>query len=157
VKYKKRKPAEYKDKLCVVCGKAYQAKSPKAKFCSGACSDMSSYKNRMLSVDFRVNKLMAMAKNRAKEKSLPFDLDLPYLLDLWNSQEGKCPITGTNFVLESGTGRVHKDSPSIDRIEPALGYVKGNVRFTTYHINVALSEFGLESLYELAQKIVSFR
>lgn len=35
-----------------------------------------------------------------------------------------------------------KKAPSIDRIIPHIGYIKGNVRLITYHMNISLSDFG---------------
>ncbi len=111
------------------------------------------YARKMLEPEFRIGKLIAMAKNRAKKKDLLFDIDLPYMMEMWSKQNAKCIISGVEFVLESGEGRVHRHTPSIDRISPELGYTKGNVRLVTYHINVALSEFGEEALIELAYEV----
>lgn len=85
-----------------------------------------------------------MAKNRAKTKNVPFDIDEHYLVSLWDNMSGRCSLTGQLFDLTNwGTkGQVNPRAPSIDRIIPKLGYIKGNIRLITYHMNVALSDFG---------------
>ena len=102
---------------------------------------------------FRLGKLCAMAKNRAKTKQIPFDIDVEFLLGLWEENLGCCALTGQEFDLVSwGTkSQVNPRSPSIDRIIPSLGYTKGNVRLITYHMNVALSDFGVEEFERLAK------
>jgi hypothetical protein len=108
----------------------------------------------MLDYKWRITKLCSMAKNRAKEKSLPFDLTPEFLIQLWQEQCGCCVLTGVLFNLSgSDTHSVHPDAPSIDRIKPELGYVMGNVRFVKYHVNVALSEYGHSELLKLAQQL----
>ena len=101
--------------------------------------------------EWRLKKLMSMAKNRAKTKRIPFDLDIKHLMKLW---DGKCSISGVDLYLKAGSGRVHRRAPSIDRIVPEFGYVKGNVRIVTYQVNVAISEFGEEGLMKLVSEVV---
>lgn len=94
--------------------------------------------------------MLSMAKNRANTKSVPFDLDIEHLLSLWNENDGRCQVSG--ITLELGrheAGKVHPYAPSLDRIEPALGYTQGNVRVVCYQVNVAISEFGLEQFENL--------
>lgn len=66
------------------------------------------------------SKMLARAKARAKSRGIEFDLSLDdiYIPEL-------CPIM--NLKLEVHKGKLQKNSPSLDRIDPAKGYVKGNV------------------------------
>ena len=97
-----------------------------------------------------------MARNRSKTKSLPFNLDNDYVYSLWKEQDGRCLLTGVYFELTANEGIV-SNAPSLDRINPKLGYVKGNVRLITYHLNVAISEFGLETFEELIKNYNSYQ
>ena len=131
-------------RVCSHCGEVYSGKG-KSKYCSKLCSDHYQYEASMLKVDWRINRLLYMARNRSKSKNLNFDLDLEFLLDLWNNNNGCCEISKIPFELgRSEKGKVHPYAPSLDRIIPEKGYVKGNVRIIVYQLNVALSEFGLE-------------
>ena len=100
--------------------------------------------------------LVSMAKNRTKGKDLAFDIDKEFIYSLWREQDGCCLLTGKPFALVSGVGVVPY-APSLDRIEPALGYTKGNVRLISYHLNVAISEFGLEGFESLLKDYVSYQ
>lgn len=67
------------------------------------------------------------AKKRAVAKGLPFDLDLEYLQSI---AMYRCPVFLTKLTWgELGKGAVTQNSPSLDRIVPEKGYVKGNVQF----------------------------
>jgi len=98
-----------------------------------------------------MTRLAYMAKNRAKSKNLPYNITGPYLIKLWESSNGICALTGQPFDLSSwgAHGQVNPQAPSVDRIIPNLGYVKGNVRLVTYHMNIALSDFGIEEFEKL--------
>lgn len=131
-------------KVCSHCGKIYYGKG-KSKYCSKLCSDHYQYEASMLKVEWRVNRLLYMARNRSKSKKLDFDLDLEYLMTLWNINKGCCEVSKIPFELgRSEKGKVHPYAPSLDRITPSKGYVKGNVRIVVYQLNISLSEFGLE-------------
>lgn len=73
-------------------------------------------------------KLLRHAKERARELGLPFDIveadiQVPVV----------CPVLGIALVV--GNGRQHDGSPSIDRIIPSLGYVKGNIAVISLRAN----------------------
>ena len=108
------------------------------------------YNKHMLDYKWRMSKLLAMAKNRTSSKSIDFNLDVDYLINLYEKANGCCAITKRPFDLtRSSKGKVNPSAPSIDRIVPSLGYIKGNIRIILYHLNVALSEFGQEEFEKL--------
>ena len=69
-------------------------------------------------------------KSRAKSKDIPFDLTERDLIELWT---GVCPVFNTTLRKpydRAGTPHpdpMSKHQPSLDRIDPAKGYVLGNV------------------------------
>lgn len=71
----------------------------------------------------RLSTAMGNAKKRAKALSLPFDLTVDYLASIFPSDQ-LCPALG--IPLEWGEAN-RKSSPSLDRIKPSEGYVRGNV------------------------------
>jgi hypothetical protein len=83
-------------------------------------------------VRFRINCL----RNHAKRKGIAFDLDFDFMYRLWQEQAGLCyyiglPMTGSM----KQNGFQAWDSPSVDRKEPSLGYIKGNVVWCTFAAN----------------------
>ena len=64
-----------------------------------------------------------------KQKGILYNLTPQYLEELWT---GTCPIFGVSLIKGSGQTET---SPSIDRIRPDLGYVKGNVQFISARAN----------------------
>ncbi len=76
----------------------------------------------------RMKTILREARKRAKEKGVPFllteaDLTIPEF----------CPVFG--WRMEVGVGQRTDKSPSLDRIIPELGYVKGNVRVISWRAN----------------------
>lgn len=85
------------------------------------------------------------ANNR---RNLAFDVDLEFLLLIWNQQQGLCALTNKPMSLERGSGksRTNPDVCTMDRIDPAQGYIKGNVQLTRWlpnrvKINLSNNEF----------------
>jgi hypothetical protein len=74
------------------------------------------------------------ARKRAKAEGVPFgcDLTLDYV-DKLLLDTPVCPILHIPLVHGSAGGR--DDSPSLDRITPALGYWPGNVQFISNAAN----------------------
>ena len=80
--------------------------------------------------------MMSQAKKRAKDKKLPFDLDLKYLRDIW-PKDNICPAL--SIELKRGKGKMIDSSPSLDRINNELGYVKDNVQVVSMLANLIMS------------------
>ena len=72
--------------------------------------------------------LLSRIKSRAKRRGIPFNLEL---LDL--QIPIYCPILG--IKLEVGVKGNYFNSPSVDRIDNTLGYVKGNVAIISCKAN----------------------
>lgn len=86
-------------------------------------------------------KMYQRVKHRAKKNGIPFDLELEDI-----KIPEVCPVFGTPF--EYG----HNDlTASIDRIDPAKGYIKGNISIMSNKANRMKSDATLEevgALYE---------
>jgi hypothetical protein len=83
--------------------------------------------------------LFLNAKNRAKAKGLPFDLEITDIV-----VPETCPILGIPLQINNGSAR--DSSPSIDRIVPELGYIKGNIQIISHKANTIKSNSFLEEL-----------
>lgn len=79
------------------------------------------------------------AKQRADTKGLEFDLVSNDI-----SIPEVCPILGILLVV--GTGGICDGSPTLDRINPKLGYVRGNVQVISFRANTLKSNATLEEL-----------
>jgi hypothetical protein len=91
---------------------------------------------------------MAKVRERAKEKNLPNDLDIDFLESIATE---KCPVFGITFVWgQTGNGRDDKWGPSLDRVIPELGYVKGNVVFISVLANNIKQNVTEKELYAVA-------
>ncbi len=73
--------------------------------------------------------LLASARRRSKKSGIPFNLTIEDIVI-----PEKCPILGFKLSPCSG-GIPGHSSPSVDRIKPELGYVKGNVRVISWRAN----------------------
>jgi hypothetical protein len=98
-------------------------------------------------INFTLEKAFQSSRRRAKEKNLPFNLDVQYLRSIYTEN---CPVF--NVPMTWGNLGVGKNiySPSLDRIIPALGYVKGNVVFISDKANRIKAEFESKDLYAVA-------
>jgi len=70
-------------------------------------------------------------KNKAKDLGIEFDLR-PEDLQV----PTVCPFTLKPFDFGPKNGKASPQSPSVDRIKPDRGYVRGNVRVISNHANM---------------------
>jgi hypothetical protein len=90
--------------------------------------------------------MLVNARKRAKDKGLCFNIDK---FDIIVPE--KCPLLGIPINVSSGkTGR---NSPSIDRIIPEKGYVKGNVMVISHKANTVKSDLSLDELELLIKNL----
>jgi hypothetical protein len=85
------------------------------------------------------------AKRRAKERNIPFDITPEDII-----VPEYCPALGIPLVV--GNGCAHDGSPSLDRITPSLGYVRGNIVVVSHKANTIKSNATVEDM----QKVVDF-
>lgn len=71
----------------------------------------------------RISHILVGIKQRSKGLGISTDLDLNYLLSIFKPKF-YCPITGKETFF---TNQAELYRPSLDKVEPNLGYVKGNV------------------------------
>lgn len=93
------------------------------------------------------------ARARALRDNVSFDLVLQDLEDIATDE---CPIFHTPFVWGQsglGKGKTRPDSPTLDRILPELGYVKGNVAFLSYRANRIKDNGTMQEHYDIADFI----
>ena len=74
----------------------------------------------------RAEEMLARARSRAKKKKLPFNLELLDIETPDNCPVLDVPLNYTSWISRRYSGR-KGDSPCLDRKEPQLGYIKGNV------------------------------
>lgn len=76
------------------------------------------------------SKLLAGAKERAALKGLQFDLTLEDIVI-----PDRCPVLGIPLSTSPGSHRDREASPSLDRLVPSKGYVRGNVAVISFRAN----------------------
>jgi hypothetical protein len=89
------------------------------------------------------NQMLTSARQRAKKTNVPFDLSpddfcIPEI----------CPVFGHAF--EFGTRESHDWAPTLDKIIPELGYVKGNIQVISHRANMLKGNATVQELWLLA-------
>lgn len=100
--------------------------------------------------DWRVNSpseyLLSGAKQRARRGGLPFNIDASDV-----AIPEFCPVLGLKLVPLSG--KRTNATPSLDRIDPSKGYVKGNVWVISWRANRLKNDATLEELRQIVAGI----
>ena len=97
------------------------------------------------------------ARSRSKSRGETTDLTLQYLKQIWENQNGLCPYTNIKMEMpRSSQDEDIKKSPtklSLDRIDPSIGYIKGNVEFVCYCVNVMKNDFTKNQMVDFINQI----
>lgn len=89
--------------------------------------------------------LLRAARRRALKRGLPFDLvsgdiEVPAF----------CPVLGIPLFRAVGASAQGPNSPTLDRVVPDLGYVRGNVRVISSRANQIKSDATPAELLQVA-------
>ena len=84
-------------------------------------------------------------RNQCIALGVPYDLDLEWIFE--RITKG-CQLTGLPFKIDSD--KVCSESPSIDRINPADGYIKTNCRMILNGLNCLKGSGTEDKMYEIA-------
>jgi hypothetical protein len=85
---------------------------------------------------FKLKDMIRSAKNRAKQEGVPCDIETDDFVETIYTLD-TCPVFPWIILAWGNIGRQKRESPTLDRIVPALGYVKGNVRIISWRANSA--------------------
>ena len=85
------------------------------------------------------------AKKRAKKFNVDFNLTEEYVESIY-PKDGKCPALGIKLKKLDGS-----NAPSLDRIVPELGYIKGNVQWVSKIANQVMSNATPEQVMSVAK------
>tara|TARA_R110002020_G_scaffold1579_10_gene7114 strand:- start:1527 stop:2057 length:531 start_codon:yes stop_codon:yes gene_type:complete len=152
---------------CATCGKQFERakkevtrnkKVGRATYCSRSCSGKAN-QHSLREHHGRGRPELLVAGNRRTPQT-PFkwfmrnvnnrnkevDIDIDYIMELWDKQKGTCPFTGWKLELPKNSSAFAEDHPksrraSLDRIDSNKGYVKGNVRFISVMANFCKNNF----------------
>lgn len=89
--------------------------------------------------------MFSNARSRARKKGLPFELELSDI-----TIPVICPLLGI-LLQPAHNKRPAPNSPSLDRIIPSLGYVKGNVWIISHKANTIKSNASLVELERICR------
>jgi len=110
----------------------------------------------LLRLDRFAPKTLSGMRSRAKKKGMECTLTEADIDAMLVDSEGMCAVSGLPFLIRDRyeDERVNPWQPSIDRIKSDEGYTRENCRVVCYIANLAMSQFGEESLSVLSQAVV---
>ena len=106
---------------------------------------------RTKSVKSYLSYLRAKALGRKKDDNINID----YLISLWDKQNGKCALTGWGMTMVLGEGVIQTNC-SIDRIDSSIGYVEGNIQLVCRIVNISKSNTSVDNFINLCKSVVDF-
>lgn len=94
-------------------------------------------------------------RKRAKEQNVPHNIDIDYLMSIF-PKDSKCPVFKTKFswgldFVSNKDGMKERIAPSVDKIIPKKGYVKGNVAFISIKANGIKSDATPKEVIKVAK------
>lgn len=103
---------------------------------------------------YKLNQALKGTRRRSKIKDSYNDLDLEFLMYLWNKQNGKCAITGLDMTYKFYEGRVNTNV-SVDRIDSSKGYTRDNVQLVCMAANQMKNDLSMDELVYMCEKIIA--
>jgi hypothetical protein len=118
----------------------------KCKTCAGPQNRAAS---RALDARHPQLKMLRNARLRASVAGVPFEIDVDDI-----EIPHTCPVLGLPLILHHGRKGPRDSSPTLDRIVPSLGYVRGNIIVVSWRANRLKSDATMD---ELARIVAWYR
>jgi hypothetical protein len=93
--------------------------------------------------------MLKRTRDRARVKGIECNLEIEDIIIPTH-----CPIL--NIELNINSGVAGDDSPSLDKIDPELGYIKGNVRVISRLANIMKAHATREQLILFSNNIINY-
>jgi len=102
--------------------------------------------------DYAKKSLWYSAKSRAKKNGREFNITInDFKMPL------VCPVLNIPLVFNTGKSGGDFNSPTLDRIDSSLGYIKGNVVVISKRANIIKSDANYDELLMVAKWVKSFQ
>jgi len=141
-------------KRCRVCNtahaKAWRQKNPGYRG-SGKLKAVPQ-EDRLLMSAIRARIQNAKGNSKRLKHSVPIAVTAEYLYELFKSQAGCCALSGVQLKIEVGA----ITCLSLDKIDPVLGYVEGNVQWVAWAINRAKGDLTTEVFLDMCKKVYEY-
>lgn len=101
-----------------------------------------------------VSQRLSDAKSRCKKlkKNAPL-VSIKHLIDVLKEQKYKCALTGVDLVLDNK----HPLCMSLDQIDPAKGYVEGNVQWLAWCVNRAKGDLSSNDFLSMCEAVLNYQ
>lgn len=96
-------------------------------------------------------RLRAIFSNVTERRHKGVDISLQDLKDLWEKQKGLCAYSGVPMTWDDSN---RYTTVSIDRIDSSKGYVRGNIAFCCFTVNIMKSNMPVEHFLWWCRNIV---
>lgn len=124
---------------CTNCRKIFEKTSKNMSICK-ECN------NKRIKSSSIESKMFFRAKSRAKKAGISFNICKDDVLI-----PEKCPILDIPLIKFEGKSGGKKNSPSLDRINPNLGYIKGNIMVISFLANQMKSHANIAELIKFSK------
>jgi len=147
-------------KVCTLCSReqpleAFHVNKHQASGRDSRCKICKKEKARKDREDNYFKEYTKTKKGECSSKGYPFNLTAEYIEELWT---GTCAITGHTIQYgKKGSGSHHKDHAHLDRFDPDLGYIKGNVAWVSGRINRIKYNATVEELSDILNYMLKGR
>lgn len=111
-----------------------------------------SYNNQLAVFKWRSSNYRNFLMSLRTKLSQRRDLDIDFLCNLYESQDGKCALSGRQLTFICGKGIIPTNI-SIDRIDPLGDYTEDNVRLVCRQANIMKQRMSDEELSDWCKDI----
>jgi len=103
---------------------------------------------------YNLKRFFCAAKFHSKKIGRTFTLDFSDLLAMWKAQGGRCAISGDQMQHLPGDVTRNRHKVTMDRIDSARGYERGNVWLVCDWVNRAKSDLTSDELIRFAHGVI---
>ena len=100
---------------------------------------------------FKLNLMVLSARKRTKNTNIPFDITADDLLPFYHQTH--CTLIPSIELKWDNELIAKNNSPSLDRIVPALGYVKGNIQIISNLANIMKNNATEEEMKQFIESV----
>lgn len=108
---------------------------------------------RQRSIDNYLKLIVDLIVGKSPSRNIECDINVPFLVQMFNSQNGRCALTGDLMTRVAGKGKV-ATNVSVDRINPKKGYTKDNVQLACLYANILKRDHSVSDLHDICSKIL---